>query len=274
MLGLVSPLLSSVPGVSHRFFQRIGGTSPHPWSSLNTSLDVRDAPARVEENLARVRFQIGVPRDALYACTQVHGKDVVVVEGDEDAAEVRGRKADGLVTAAPDVGVGVRTADCAPILLAVDDGSAVAALHAGWRGAVGGIIDEGVRALSARAGTTPSRIVAAVGPTIGLDAFEVGPEVVAAARAVLPDVDDLTRPGRPDPHGDRVHLDLAGLCLRLLRRSGVERCERVGECTVTREDLYFSHRRDVTLKKGTETGRQMSVIARTSPPNLDDEAFR
>lgn len=278
MLGVSSPLLSSIPGVSHRFFQRIGGTSPHPWNSLNTSFDVRDAPARVEENLARIRFQLGVGKDALYSCTQCHGADVVVVSGDEDPADVLARKADALVTVAPDVAVGVRTADCAPILLSVDDGSGVAAIHAGWRGAVGGTIAAAVEALSREARVPAGRIVGVVGPTIGLDAFEVGPEVVDAAAAALAragidagaDVAGLARAGQ----GDRHHLDLAGLCLRLLRAAGVERCERVGHCTVTLEDLYFSHRRDVTLKKGTETGRQMSAIARTNPPNLDDEAFR
>lgn len=268
MLGLTSTLLSAVPEVSHRFFERIGGTSPHPWNALNTSFDVRDAPARVEENLARVRFQIGVGRDALYSCTQVHGSEVVVVRGDEEVVEVRGRRADALVTTAPDVAVGVRTADCAPILLAVEDGSAVAAIHAGWRGAVGGAVAAGVERLCMEAKTTSSRVVAAVGPTIGADAFEVGPEVIAAARSVCA-LDGLVRPSQ----GDRHLLDLPGLCLRLLEQAGVTRSERVGGCTFSREDLYFSHRRDVTMQKRAETGRQISVIARTRPPTLDAETF-
>ena len=275
MLGLVSPLLSAVPGVSHRFFQRIGGTSPSPWRALNTSYDVSDSPARVAENLARVRFQIGVKKDALFACTQVHGADVVVIEGAEDADEVRARKADALVTRAPDVAVAVRTADCAPILLARVDGSAVAAVHAGWRGAVGGVIEAAVRAL--QDGATPDAIVAAVGPSIGQDAFEVGPEVVDAARAVIGgDVDALVRMGDPErgERSDRLHLDLRGVCARVLARCGVERVDLVGGCTVTEEAAYFSHRRDVTLRKGLHTGRQMSAIARTSPPRLDDEALR
>ncbi len=272
MLGLTSPLLSSLPGVSHRFFQRIGGTSPSPWRALNTSVAVGDAPARVEENLARVRFQIGVPRDALYACTQVHGRDVVVIAGGEDPLEVAARKADALVTPAPDVAVAVRTADCAPVLLALDDGSAVAAAHAGWRGAVGGVLEETVAALCAPSASSRARVVAAVGPCIGADAFEVGPEVVDAARAAAGDVDGLVRPSPAG--GDRALLDLGGLCVALLRRAGVERVERVGGCTFTEEDAYFSHRRDVTRRKGAATGRQMSAIARTAPPALDDEAFR
>lgn len=273
MLGLTSPLLSSVAGVSHRFFGRIGGTSPHPYNALNTSLDVSDSPARVEENLARVRFQIGVPAGSLYACTQVHGREIVVVTGDEEPEEVRARKADALATVSRDVAVGVRTADCAPILLAIDDGSGVAAVHAGWRGAVGGVLESAVAALCARANVGPSRIVAAIGPTIGLDAFEVGPEVVAQAAAIV-DVTGLTRPGRSHADGERVHLDLRGVVARVLAKAGVERVELVGGCTVTEEAAYFSHRRDVTHRKYAETGRQMAVIAMTTPPALDDEAFR
>lgn len=270
MLGISSSLLSSVPGISHRFFQRIGGTSPHPWSALNTSFEVRDAPARVEENLARVRFQIGVGRDRLLSCTQVHGADVMLLTAHDEPAEVLTRRADALVTVDEEVAVAVRTADCAPILLAVDDGSGVAAVHAGWRGAVAGAVAAGVTAICAASGAPPARLVAAVGPTIGMDAFEVGPEVVAAARGVC-DVDGLVRTGSST---DRYQLDLAALCVRLLERAGVSRAERVGGCTASQEELYFSYRRDVSWRKGGETGRQMSVIARTTPPLLDDEAFR
>lgn len=270
MLGLTSTLLSSVPGVSHRFFGRVGGTSPHPWAALNTSFDVSDAPARVEENLARVRFQIGVPAGSLYACTQVHGRNVAIVDGSEEPDEVRARTADALVTIAPDTAVAVRTADCAPILLAVEDGSGVAAVHAGWRGAVGGVLEAALAALCAEARCAPTRVVAAIGPTIGIDAFEVGPEVVAAARAVIgADVDGLVRAGQ----GDRSHLDLRGVVARVLAGLGVARVEVVGGCTVAEESAYFSHRRDVTLRKGAETGRQMSAIARTVPPVMDDAMF-
>ncbi len=258
MLGLTSPLLSLVPGVSHRFFGRVGGTSPHPYNALNTSFDVSDAPARVHENLARVRFQIGVPARALYACTQVHGREVLVVTAADDAEAVRTHNADALVTLAHDVAVAVRTADCAPILLAVNDGSGVAAVHAGWRGAVGGVLESAVRELCARAGTQPSQLVAAIGPTIGIDAFEVGPEVMAQAAAVV-DISGLSRPG---------HLDLRGMLERLLAQAGVVRIDVVGGCTVANEAGYFSHRRDVTWRKCAHTGRQMSAIARTKPPVL------
>jgi hypothetical protein len=260
MLGIVSPLLSSVPGVSHRFFGRIGGTSPVPWNALNTSYAVSDAPARVDENLARVRFQLGVGKHALFSATQVHGADVVVVDDHGDVDEVAAQNADALVTRARGMAVGVRTADCAPILLAVDDGSAVAAAHAGWRGATGGVVQAAVAAL----GAPPSKIVAAVGPCIGPRAFEVGPEVVAAAAAVV-DVDGLVTAGQ----GDRAFIDLAGLCVRLLQKAGIERIDVVGGCTVEQGALYFSHRRE-----HGKTGRQMSAIALATPPSLDDETFR
>lgn len=285
MLGLQSSLLASVPGVSHRFLQRIGGTSPNPWRSLNTSHDVGDVIARVDENLARVRFQIGVVKDALYSCTQVHGRNVLVVSGlDDDVDEVRAQKADALVTTAKDLAIAVRTADCAPILLAVDDGSGVAAVHAGWRGAVGGVLEAGVRELCARASAAkylevkPANIVAAIGPCIGPTAFEVGPDVVDAARSALaargPDAGSRIVPLLQAGTADRSFLDLAGLCREILRDCGVERVDVVAGCTLTEEDKYFSHRRDVTLRKGNETGRQMSAIARTTPPNLDDESLR
>ena len=163
MLGVVSPLLSAIPGVSHRFFQRVGGTSPSPWTGLNVSYDVSDAPARVTENLARCRFQLGVAKGAMFIAKQVHGTDVAVVDDHSDADAIAAVSADAVVTRAFARGVGVRTADCAPILLASDDGSCVAAVHAGWRGAVAGVIERAVDAL----GIDPTRIVAAVGPCIG-----------------------------------------------------------------------------------------------------------
>ncbi len=263
MLGVVSPSLQSLPNVSHRFFQRIGGTSPAPWRSLNVSYDVRDAPARVDENLARVRFQLGVVKGRLFAAKQVHGARVLQVGPADDALAIAAESADALFTLDEDVGVAVRTADCAPILLASDDGRAVAAIHAGWRGAVGGIVEATLAALDAR-GVSPSSLRAAVGPCIGLDAFEVGPEVIDAAAALV-DVAGLVKDGA----SDRKHLDLAGLCARVLAKHGVARTDVVASCTATNTDLWYSHR----AEHGT-TGRQMSAIATTRPPALDDEAFR
>lgn len=261
-LGIRSPLLSAVPGVSHGFFGRTGGTSPAPWRGLNVSFSVGDAPARVTENLARVRFQLGVGRQSLFSVSQVHGSAVLEVMASDDPEALKALEADALVTRAEGIAVGVRTADCAPILLAAEDGSAVAAVHAGWRGAVGGVLEAAI----ARLGDRP--LVGAVGPCIGVRAFEVGPEVVEAAAKVCR-LDGLVEAGQ----GDRQHLDLGGLCLRIVEQAGV-RAERVGGCTFDSafddgEPVYFSHR-----QSHGRTGRQMSAIARTDPPVLSEAMFR
>lgn len=262
VLGLRAQSLLDLPGISHGFFGRTGGTSPSPWRGLNTSFHVGDAPARVEENLARVRFQLGVGRRSLFAAKQVHGARVLEVNASDDPERVAEEPADALLTGAEGVAVAVRTADCAPVLLAADDGSYVAAVHAGWRGAVGGVLEATLAALDEK-GVPPSRIVAAVGPCIGQDAFEVGPEVVEQAARVV-DVDGLVRPGRDD----RSHLDLAGLVSRLLEKAGVTRTEHVAACTASDLERWFSHRAE-----GGRTGRQMSAIARTDPPRLSPKTF-
>jgi polyphenol oxidase len=264
ILGVSSSLLSRVPHVSHRFFGRVGGTSPFPWAALNTGFRLGDLDARVAENLARVRFQVGVGPRALFTSQQVHGEEIIHVD-DMTQEEASSKQADALITSTRDRAVGVRTADCAPILCAVDDGSAVAAIHAGWRGAVSMLIPSTIRQLCERASVPASRVVACVGPCIGMDAFEVGPEVVAAVRgcdASLPS--SLVRAG----NGDRHHVDLAAVCAHRLRQCGVVEVETLRQCTATDADAYFSHRRDAG-----KTGRQISVIALTEPPVIDADMF-
>lgn len=255
MLGLKSSALDAIDGVSHRFFTAIGGTSPSPWRGLNTSYDVGDAPARVDENLARVRFQLGVRKRSLLTATQVHKDDVVVVDALSDLDTIASQKADALMTTAEEVGVGVRTADCAPILLAAKDGRAVAAAHAGWRGATGGIIEATLQTLDA-ARVPAAEVVAAIGPCIGFDAFEVGPEVIDAAKARV-SIDGLTKAGA----GDRHFFDLAGFCERLLLNAGVPTVDVIRSCTVSDPEQYFSYR-----ASNGRCGRMMSAIARTQPP--------
>lgn len=262
MLGLQSSLLAGEPEISHRFFGRVGGTSPHPWTGLNTTVRGGDAPARVEENLARVRFQIGIPRRALFVPEQVHGATVLRVGSDDDPEQVASSAADALFTTDPGIGIGVRTADCVPVLLTSRGGACVAAIHAGWRGAVAGIVAATVRALE-DAGFPPQVWRAAVGPCIGPEAFEVGPEVIEAAASGM-SLDGLVMPGA----GDRMHLDLGALVERQLCLAGVPEVERIALCTARDTTRWFSHRAE-----GGRTGRQISVIARTRPPMLDEATF-
>ena len=261
MLGEQSALLSGVERTSHRFFGRTGGTSPTPWRGLNVSFAVGDSPARVEENLARCRFQLGVPRRALFTASQVHGTHILEVKSSDDPEEVRHENADGLITFDDDVAVGVRTADCAPVLIAREDGSGVAAVHAGWRGAVSGIVEAAVARLSEGGHS----LVASVGPCIGQAAFEVGPEVKAAVLEVCADATSLglVKAGKED----RSHVDLPGFVRWILETRGVKN-DHVAACTMTNMERYFSHRGEAG-----KTGRQLSAIAKTEPVFLDEAVF-
>ncbi|MEW5852132.1 MAG: peptidoglycan editing factor PgeF [Myxococcota bacterium] len=237
---LTSSLLSAVPGVVHAFTGREGGVSPAPYHSLNLGqAPAGDDVTNVQENVRRLTAQLGA--QSLAAVHQVHGSRVV----DESEAHP-GCQADGVISATPGRFVMVKVADCAPVLLARSDGTKVAAVHAGWRGAVARIASQAVRLLG-----TPD-VVAAVGPCIGPCCFEVGQEVVDAATAVAGPSVVVRREGR------KPHVDLAGIVVADLMDAGVA-CQRVDVlrgCTVCHGEL-FSHRRDQGL-----TGRQAGVIGR------------
>lgn len=247
---LRSPLLSALPYVSHGFSTRLGGVSQGSRATLNLA-GTDDAPEHVRENRRRFARQLGFdgPED-LIQVDQVHGARIV------PAAEARGCEADGIISTEPGQLVGVRTADCAPVLLVATDAArrplAVAAVHAGWRGATGGVVQAGVRALT-QAGALAPQIFAAIGPTIGVDSFEVGEEVVEAARAAL-GAPPKTRPG---PRG-RPHLDLPDLVRRLLMQSGLQsrRIDVSRRCTFAQPGLFYSYRRD-----GAQSGRHLSAVA-------------
>lgn len=246
-------MLDRLSNVVHGFSTRLGGVSTGPWSGLNVGENVGDDPEAVAENRRRLAAALGQPR-ALVEVEQVHGATVVHAD---DAATTRATRADALVSVEPGVAVGVRTADCAPILVAARDGDspnahAVAAIHAGWRGACDGVVPAAIDALLAR-GARRERLVAAIGPTIAVEDFEVGDEVVEAARRALGGREPKLLRGP----NDRWHLDLVALVEAQLRAAGVETIDRVGAGTVRDRGLTYSHRRD----QG-RTGRHLSVIAR------------
>jgi YfiH family protein len=252
---LKSAVLERLSNVVHGFSTRLGGVSTGPWAGLNVGEHVGDDPGAVAENRRRLAAALGHPR-ALVEVEQVHGAAVVHAD---DAATTRATRADALVSVAPGVAVGVRTADCAPVLVAARDGDdpgarahAVAAIHAGWRGACDGIVPAAIDALVVR-GARRDRLVAAIGPTIALEDFEVGDEVVEAARRALGGREPKLLRGP----NDRWHLDLVALVTEQLRAAGVETIDHVGAGTVRDRGLTYSHRRD----QG-RTGRHLSVIAR------------
>lgn len=208
---------------------RTGGVSTGHYASLNLGDHVGDDPGHVRTNRERLRVALGLPAEPLWL-EQVHGTDVARFKG-----EARPR-ADAAVALAPGQVCAVMVADCLPVLLADRDGTCVGAAHAGWRGLAAGVIERTVEALPVE----PSRLVAWLGPAIGPEAFEVGPEVRQAFLADDPQTTTDFRPGQ----GDRWLADLFALARRRLARLGIRDVSGGGLCTVSDASRFFSYRRD------------------------------
>lgn len=240
--------------VRHGFFTRRGGVSEGPYASLNCSMRSGDDPAALAENRRRVASVFGLDAERLLGVTQVHGPAVVTVTEPWKPGE--GGEADAMVTTRTDVALGVITADCGPVLFAARDGRAVGAAHAGWRGAVGGVLEATVSAMGAL-GVPPEEIVAVVGPCIAQAGYEVGEDMRSAALASDPGAAPWFAPGQREGHWQ---FDLAGRCVARLKAAGVGSALSVGLDTLTDEARFYSHRRR-TLAGGGPIGHQISVIA-------------
>jgi polyphenol oxidase len=238
----------------HGFFTRRGGVSTGAFASLNCSLSSQDDRGSVLENRGRVADAIGVPRDFLLGCTQVHGIDVAEV--DNPWKPGAGPRADAMVTARPGLALGIVTADCAPVLFADPEAGIAGAAHAGWRGAVAGVIEATIAAM-AKLGARPERIVAAVGPCIGQQSYEVAADLRDAVLASSPDGARFFVDGA---RAARWRFDLSGYCAARLSAAGVADIRITGIDTMAEEDRFFSHRRR-TLMDGGPIGHQISVIA-------------
>jgi polyphenol oxidase len=239
--------------VPHGFFTRRGGVSVGAYASLNCSLSGQDDRDHVLENRARVAHALGADPRRLLGLTQVHGTHVVTVT--EPWAPGQGEKADAMVTDRPGLALGIVTADCAPVLFADARGTIVGATHAGWRGAVSGVLEATVAAMVAL-GTTADRITAAVGPCIAQSSYEVGPDLRTAVLADSPAASRFFTPGRRE---HRWQFDLAGYCAARLYAAGIGHVVLTGVDTLTDEDRFFSHRRR-TLANAGPIGHQISVI--------------
>ena len=238
-------LTSAILLARHGFFTREGGVSTGPYASLNCSASGQDDPAHIATNRDRVRTALGAAH--LVGVHQVHGIEVVTVT--EPWAAGSGVKADAMVTDRPGIALGVITADCTPVLLH-DPGGIVGAVHAGWRGAVGGILEATIAAMNALGATA---ITAAIGPCIRQPSYEVGPDLRAAVLAVTPDAAGFFVDGRPG----HWKFDLAGYCG--FRLEGLAAVEIVDADTCADEARFFSHRRR-TLAGGHPIGHQISAI--------------
>ena len=250
-----SPLLGAL-GVRHAFSTRVGGVSRGDFASLNLAGLTKgdgDANTSVAENFRRLRKAVGLERLPRDAPRQVHGRGVWTVEGPPtrpgDAPE-----ADAAVTAEPGRLLVIRTADCVPILLASADGRVVAAVHAGWRGVIAGVVPAAVSRLREVAGG--DAVVAAIGPCISAAHFEVGPEV-AERFAAAGLASGVISHGSSNPH-----VDLREAVLRQLQHQGLDPAaiDTTDRCTYRDADKFFSHRRDVTHHGQGHTGRMAGVI--------------
>lgn len=241
----------SLPGIAHGFFGREGGVSTGIYASLNCGLGSDDKRARVLENRARVARGLGADGGVM-TLYQAHTPTALVVEEAVDPNDLP--KADAIVTTTPGLVIGALAADCAPVLLADPEAKVVAAAHAGWRGAVSGIIEATVGAMRAT-GAERSRIRAAVGPCISQAAYEVGPEFEAEVLGLDP---ANSRFFALPPGKTRVHFDLPGYVAARLRSAGVGSVELAAPCTAGSES-YFSYRRS-QARREPDYGRQISAI--------------
>jgi len=258
-----SPLLRAA-GVVHAFSTRVGGVSAGVFAALNLGnpgAGEKDAEANIQENYRRLQEAIVAADMPRAWVKQVHGSSVELIDpepegeyGETPAAELRDRyagqiSADGMVTALPRVLLTIRVADCVPVLLAAEDGRVVAAAHAGWRGVVAGVVERALRVMH-EAGVNPDRVVAAIGPGISAEHFEVGEEVAAEfVRAGLAAAVQSIA-------GNKPHVDLQAAVRRQLERAGVTRIDGNDVCTFRDAGDFYSHRRE-----GGRTGRMAAMIA-------------
>lgn len=255
---ITSPLLSNAPGVAHAFFSRRGGVSSGLYASLNIGLGSKDDPSAVRENRRLAADHFGAGPDALLTCFQIHSARALIADRpwrDDDDLE-----ADGVVTKVPGLICGALAADCAPVLLADAGARVVGACHAGWKGALTGIVAATVEQMITL-GADPSRMVAAVGPCIGPASYEVGLEF--EERFILA-ADENTAFFTPGRTPDKRQFDLPAFVLARLAAAGVGNCEWVGRDTCAEEDHFFSNRRAVHRGEG-DYGRLLSAILLTNP---------
>lgn len=246
---LTHPLLADV---RHGFFTRKGGASSGLFAGLNCGRRSTDQTDMVVVNRARVATAMGVPAEALATVKQVHSADVVTLDAGADLEKIRDIQADGIVTSRDDVALAVLTADCQPVLLADGAAGVIGACHAGWRGALAGVIEATVAAMRELGA---SEIKAVIGPTISQRAYEVGDEFMDE---FLSEDMEYQRFFSGGPNG-RPMFDLPSFGLSRLREAGVE-AEWSQHCTYSDPERFFSYRR-ATHEGQVDYGRLISAIA-------------
>jgi len=250
---LGSPLLSAIPGLRHAFFTRDGGVSADIYESLNGGLGSNDVAAHVVENRRRMAEQMGVPPSHFLGVHQVHSPDAVVATGPWQG--VSRPRADAIVTRTEGLAIGITAADCGPILLVDPRARVIGVAHAGWKGALTGIVESTVDAME-KLGAERSGIVAAIGPLIRQHSYEVGGEFVE--RFVDADAENALF-FIPAERAGHAMFDLAGFIRMRLENSGVLMIDDIGVDTYS-DERFYSYRRSVHRKE-PDYGRHVHAIA-------------
>ena len=249
---LQAPSLARFDRIRHGFFTRSGGVSQGVYATLNGGTGSNDTPEKVAENRARMATALGVAPERLLTAYQIHSPDVVVV----DRPWSERPRADAIVTRTPKLAVGVSTADCGPLLFADAEAGVVGAAHAGWRGALTGVIEATVAAME-ELGAKRARITAALGPTIRQSNYEVGPEFVERFLAADPANARFFAPSTREGH---AMFDLTGYIAGRVQRAGIDDFADLGLCTYAEPERFFSYRRMTRLGE-PDYGRHINAIA-------------
>jgi YfiH family protein len=243
----------TLTGIRHAFFTRAGGVSSGLYSSLNGGVGSQDESGKITENRARMAAALGVEPRRLLTAYQSHSPNVIVAEAPW-TTENR-PQADAIVTRMRSLAIGVTTADCGPVLLADPRARVIGAAHAGWRGALTGVIEATVAAME-RLGAARGQIRAAIGPMIRQTNYEVGPDLVARFRDEDPASSRFFAPAEREGH---AMFDLAGYIAGRLKRAAIE-VEDLALCTYADPDRFFSYRR-TTHRGEADYGRHVNAIA-------------
>jgi len=249
VLKLTASNLSQSSGVAHGFFGRQGGASEGIFASLNCGPGSGDVREHVSENRARVLKTLG--GDKLLTLYQIHSPNAVVANEPWE----QGPQADAMATNVPGLALGILTADCAPVLFADSAARVIGAAHAGWKGALTGVIGSVLEKMESL-GADRARISAAIGPCISQDNYEVGPEFIAR----FTDADkDYSRFFVPSDKAGHWRFDLEAYVVHRLQEAGLTNIEPLSACTYAREGDFFSFRR-ATHRAEKDYGRQVSAV--------------
>jgi polyphenol oxidase len=252
-------------GANNAVVTRHGGVSPHPWASLNLGGTVGDSPSYVTENRARFFKALKRSVNSVFDVWQVHGSEVVCSKHPRPLHQAH-QKADAIITDNPGVTLFMRFADCVPVFLHDPKKKAVGLVHAGWQGTVKGVISRAVEVMDVQYGSNPSDIIAAIGPSIGPDHYEIGEDVATqvqdefgmASEQFMQKVKNETNPDERNQQNvgqDRFKLDLWQANYYLLQQAGVKTIMLSGICTACHLDDWYSHRAE-----NGKTGRFGAVI--------------